>query len=292
MDFASQYLQYFFSGLTLGSIYALIALALVITFNITGIFNLAIGEFVTIGALSAVSLREAGCPTFLAYFLAVALASLIAALMERIAIHPARNASALSLLIITIGVSIALRGTALLIWKTYPYTLPPFVEAAPIRFLGASLVPQSLFILGLALVAVILLFIFFEFTYTGKVVRAAMMNQTAARLVGINPRRLSLFAFTFSGTVAALAGIFITPITMATYDMGFSLGLKGFVAAILGGVTNATGAILGGILLGILEAFAAGTISSGLKDAIAMLVMIAVLLTRPTGILGSVRNDS
>ncbi|MGQ9512590.1 branched-chain amino acid ABC transporter permease [Thermodesulfitimonas sp.] len=292
MGIESQYIQYLLSGLTTGSIYALIALALVVTFNITGIFNLAIGEFVTIGALTAVSLREAGLPAALAYCIAVLVAGLVGALVERATIHPARNASVLSLIIITIAVSIALRGAALLIWKTHPYTLPPFVSAPPLRLLGASLVLQSLFILGLAVVAVSLLFVFFEFTYIGKAVRAAMINRTAARLVGINPGRLSLFAFTFSGVIAALAGIFITPITMATYDMGFMLGLKGFVAAILGGVTNTTGAIIGGILLGVLEAFAAGAVSSGLKDAIAMVVMIAVLLTRPTGILGSTRNSA
>lgn len=290
MGTESQYLQYLLTGLTLGSIYALIALALVVTFNITGIFNLAIGEFVTIGALTAVSLREIGCPNLPAYLLAVMLAGCTGALMERTTIHPARRASILTLIIITIGVSIALRGAALLIWRTHPYTLPPFVNAAPLHFLGAVIVPQSLFVLALAVTAVGLLFAFFDFTYTGKAVRAAMINQTAARLVGINPNRLSLFAFTFSGIIAALAGIFITPITTATYDMGFMLGLKGFVAAILGGVTNATGAIVGGVLLGIIEAFAAGTLSSGLKDAIAMVVMIVVLLTRPAGILGSPRN--
>jgi len=282
----SQYVQYLFSGLTLGSIYALIALALVVTFNITGIFNLAIGEFVTIGALAAVTLRDVGCPNVLAYILAVIVAGLVGTLMERATINPARKASVLTLIIITIGVSIALRGAALLIWGTHPHTLPAFVHAAPLNFLGAVLIPQSLFVLGLAVVAVGLLFTFFDFTFTGKAVRAAMMNRTAAQLVGINPARLSLFAFTFSGVIAALSGIFITPITTATYDMGFMLGLKGFVAAILGGVTNATGAIIGGVLLGVIEAFAAGTLPSGLKDAIAMIVMIVVLLTRPTGILG------
>lgn len=290
MGTESQYIQYLITGLTLGSIYALIALSLVVTFNITGIFNLAIGEFVTIGALTAVTLREVGCPAFWAYPIAVVLAGIIGALMERTTIYPARKASILTLIIITIGAAIALRGAALLIWKTHPYTLPPFTSAAPIHLLGAVVIPQSLFVLGLAVIAVAALFTFFDFTYTGKAVRAAMINRTAAQLVGINPGRLSLFAFSFSGVIAALAGIFITPITMATYDMGFMLGLKGFVAAILGGVTSATGAIVGGVLLGIIESFAAGTVSSGLKDAIAMAVMIIVLLTRPTGIMGSLKN--
>ncbi|MEW6447791.1 MAG: branched-chain amino acid ABC transporter permease [Bacillota bacterium] len=290
MGTESQYIQYLITGLTLGSIYALIALSLVVTFNITGIFNLAIGEFVTIGALTAVTFREAGCPALLAYPVAVILAGVIGGLMERTIIYPARKASVLTLIIITIGAAIAIRGAALLIWRTHPYTLPPFLSAAPIHFLGAVIVPQSLLILGFAVLAVLALFAFFDFTFTGKAVRAAMINRTAAQLVGINPGRLSLFAFSFSGGIAALAGIFITPVTMATYDMGFMLGLKGFVAAILGGVTSATGAIVGGVLLGIIESFAAGTVSSGLKDAIAMAVMIIVLLTRPTGILGSSKN--
>ncbi|MDI6709461.1 MAG: branched-chain amino acid ABC transporter permease [Thermoanaerobacterales bacterium] len=290
MGVDGQFIQYLFSGLTVGSIYALIALALVVTFNITGIFNLAIGEFVTIGVLTAVSLREAGCPDIMAYALAVIIAGVIGAAMERSTVHRARNASVLTLIIITIGVAIALRGAALLIWGTHPYTLHPFIKAAPISVGGATIVPQSLLVLCLAMVAVGILFAFFDLTYAGKAVRAAMVNPTAARLVGINPERLSLLAFSFSGVIAALAGIFIAPITTATYDMGFMLGLKGFVAAILGGVTNVNGAIVGGLLLGIIEAFAAGTLSSGLKDAVAMAVMILVLLTRPTGILGSTRN--
>ncbi len=290
MGIEGQYIQYLFSGLTLGSIYALIALALVVTFNITGIFNLAIGEFLTVGALSAVSLRAIGLPDILAFPLAVLIAAFLAAIMERATIYPARGASVLTLIIITIGVSITLRGAALLIWGTHPYPLPAFVNASPLNLWGAVIVPQSLLILLLAVTAVGLLFAFFELTYVGKAVRAAMINRTAARLVGICPERLSLLAFTFSGVLAALAGIFITPITTATYDMGFMLGLKGFVAAILGGVTNVTGAIVGGLLLGIVEAIAIGTLSSGLKDAVAMIVMIIVLLTRPTGILGSGRN--
>ncbi|MDA8096456.1 MAG: branched-chain amino acid ABC transporter permease [Clostridia bacterium] len=286
MGAEGQYIQYLISGITLGSIYALIALALVVTFNITGIFNLAIGEFVTIGALSAVTLRAAGCPDVPAFVLAVLIAGVIAATMERTTIYPARKASVLTVIIITIGVAIALRGAALLIWGTHPYPLPSFVDIPPLALWGAVIIPQSLFVLALAVVAVALLFAFFDLTYVGKAVRAAMINRNAARLVGINPARLSLLAFVFTGMLAALAGIFVAPITTATYDMGFMLGLKGFVAAILGGVTNVKGAIIGGLLLGIIEAFAIGTLSSGMKDGIAMVVMIIVLLICPTGIMG------
>ncbi|MBE0465925.1 MAG: branched-chain amino acid ABC transporter permease [Candidatus Desulforudis sp.] len=293
MSLESQLLQYLISGLTLGSIYAVIAIGLVVTFNITGIFNLALGEFVTIGALAAISLYAAGLPLIVAFVLAVIVAAVLGALMERTAIHPARNANAtiLTLVIITIGVGIAMRGASLLIWGTHPYTLPPFSAHAPFTVGGATVIPQSFWVLGLGVVCVAVLFAFFEFTYLGKAVRACVMNRTAARLVGVNPNRLSLAAFTVTGALGALAGIFITPITFATFDMGFMLGLKGFVAAILGGVTNVPGAIIGGFLLGILEAFGVGLIGSGLKDAVAMLVMIVVLLVRPSGILGSLHRE-
>jgi branched-chain amino acid transport system permease protein len=290
----SQLLQYLISGLTLGSIYALIAIGLVVTFNITGIFNLALGEFVTLGALVSIALYAAGLPLIAAFALAVLIAAALGAVMERTAIHPARkaNATILTLVIITIGVGIAIRGASLLIWGTHPYILPSFSEHAPFTVGGAVVIPQSLWILGLAVVCVAALFAFFEFTYLGKAVRACVMNRTAARLVGINPQRLSLAAFTATGALGALAGIFIAPITFATYDMGFMLGLKAFVAAILGGVTNVPGAIVGGFLLGILEAFGVGLVGSGLKDAVAMIVMILVMLIRPTGILGAFRREA
>lgn len=293
MSLESQLLQYLISGLTLGSIYALIAIGLVVTFNITGIFNLALGEFVTLGALVSIALYAAGLPLVAAFALAVLFAAALGALMERAAIHPARKADAtiLTLVIITIGVGIAIRGASLLIWGTHPYTLPAFSQHAPFTVGGAVVIPQSFWVLGLAVVCVAALFAFFEFTYLGKAVRACVMNRTAARLVGINPQRLSLAAFAATGALGALAGIFITPITFATYDMGFMLGLKGFVAAILGGVTNVPGAIIGGFLLGILEAFGVGLVGSGLKDAVAMIVMIAVMLVRPTGILGAFRRE-
>jgi len=283
-----QLLQFLFSGLTLGSIYALIALALVTTYNITGILNMAQGEFLALGALTACSLFAAGLPLFASFFLAVLITAAVGALVERLAINPIRNASNITLIIITIGISITLRGLALLIWGTDPYSLPPFTPGGPLQILGAAINIQSIWILGLVVITVSGLFIFMERTYWGKAVRACVINRMAARLMGINPYLLSLMAFTLSGALGAAAGIFITPITLANYDMGFTLGLKGFVAAIIGGINNVGGAIVGGLLLGILEMFGAGLISSGFKDAVALIVLIAVLLIRPEGIMGVV----
>lgn len=287
LNLSEQLLQLLMSGLTLGSIYALIALALVTTFNITGILNLAQGEFAALGALLAASLCAAGLPLAASFVISVVAVAILGGLIERSAIHPARQASGLILIIITLGLSISLRGLALLIWGTDPVLIPAFSKSGPFHIGGAALGSQSLWIFGMLVVTVVGLHAFFELTYFGKVVRACVINQTAARLVGINPALMSLLAFTGSGALGAAAGIFITPVTLATYDMGFMLGIKGFVAAIIGGMNSVAGAVLGGIILGVLEACSAGLISSGLKDALALIVLLAVLLVRPEGLIGA-----
>jgi branched-chain amino acid transport system permease protein len=288
LDLTGQLLQLLFTGFTLGGIYALIALALVTTFNITGVLNMAQGEFLALGALLAASLCAAGASLPLAFVIAVATLALLGGLLERSAIHPARHAPGLILIIITIGLSISLRGLALLIWGTEPASLPAFSGGGPLFVMGAAVNPQSLWILGLVALAVAGLHAFFELTYAGKVFRACEINRTGARLVGINPAALSFLAFAGSGALGAAAGIFIAPVTLATYDMGFLLGVKGCVAAIIGGLNSVGGAVLGGLLLGILEAFGAGLVSSGLKDALSLLVLLGVLLGRPEGLIGAV----
>lgn len=286
MDLSSQLLQLLFSGLTLGSIYSLIALALVTTFNITGVLNLAQGEFVALGALLAASLYAAGLPLAAAFLVSVALVAALGAVIERAAIYPARESSALTLIIITVGLSISLRGLALLVWGTDPVSLPAFSSGGPLLVGGAAVNLQTLWILGMAAVTMVVMYVFFELTYTGKALRACVINRTAALLVGINPSSMSLLAFAGSGAIGAAAGIFITPVTLATYDMGFMLGVKGFVAAAIGGMHNIRGAVLGGFILGILEVYSAGLVSSGLKDAVALVVLLAMLMLRPEGLLG------
>lgn len=288
MDISGQFLQLLLTGLTLGSIYSLIALAVVTTFSITGILNMAQGEFVAIGALLAAGLCAAGMPLGAAFVVSVLAVAALGGLLERAAIHPARRASGLTLVIITIGLSISLRGLALLIWGTEPYALPAFTAGGPLFIGGAAVNLQSLWILGLAIATLAGLYAFFELTYAGKAVKACVVNRTGARLVGINPNTMSFLAFAASGALGAAAGIFIAPLTLATYDMGFMLGVKGFVAAIIGGLNNVGGAVLGGILLGILESYGAGLVSSGLKDALAMMILIIVLLVKPEGLISSI----
>jgi len=281
-----QLVQLLFSGLTLGSIYALMALSLVTTLNITGVVNLAQGEFAALGALLAISMTAEGMPIALSFAASVILVGILGGLLERVSIHPARGASGLTLILITIGLSISLRGMALLIWGTDTYSLPAFSKGGPLSIGGAAVNLQSLWVLGLVAAAVSALYFFLNRTYTGKAVKASVINRTAARLVGISVGTISFWAFAGSGALGAAAGIFIAPITMTTYDMGFMLGIKGFVAASIGGLNSVAGAVLGGLLLGVLEAYGAGLISSGLKDAFSIIVLLGILLFRPEGILG------
>lgn len=278
MSLASQVLQYVLSGLVVGGIYALIGLGFVIVYGVTRVINFAQGEFVMLGALLMVTLAGQGVSVPLAFPLAVVAVCGIGALLEHAAIRPVRRASALTLIIITIGASIALRGGALLVWGTDPFALPPFSAGPPIQLGGAILVRQGIWVLAVALAIFVGLWAFFTRTYLGKAVRACAVNPRAARLMGISVDRMSLLAFALAGGLGAVAGIVIAPITYATYDMGLMLGLKGFVAAVLGGLVSPPGAILGGFLLGILESLAAGLVSSGYKDAVAFLVLILICL--------------
>lgn len=286
MDFSSQLLQYFFSGLTLGGFYALVALGFVIIYNVSGIINFAQGEFVMLGALLMVTFTKAGVPGALAFVLAILAVMVFGGVVERVAIRPAKNASTVTLIIITIGLSIIIRGVALLVWGSDPYPLPPFSKGGPITLAGATIIPQSLWVMVVTLLVVIAMYIFFEWTFWGKAVRACVINKLAASLMGISTEKMSRYSFMFSAGIGALAGIVLTPITSATYDMGLLLGLKGFIAAVLGGLTSAPGAVLGGFILGLTESFGAGLISSGYKDAISFLILLAVLLIKPSGLFG------
>jgi branched-chain amino acid transport system permease protein len=280
----SELTQFLLSGIAAGGIYALVAVGFVSVYNVLGIINFAQGEFAMLGALVASSLVSRGVPLLLAVPLAVAVAALVGALIERGILRPAAGSSDLVRIIITIGVSIVLRGVALTIWSSQSYTLPAFTSGRPLTLFGAALARQDLWVLGVAAVAMLALYVLFERTFFGSALRASVMNRDASRLVGVSPATMSLVAYTLSAALGALAGIVITPIALATYDMGIMLGLKGFVAAVLGGLVSAPGAVVGALLLGVVESFAAGLLSSGYRDALAFALLLAILVARPTGL--------
>nr|WP_106781549.1 branched-chain amino acid ABC transporter permease [Lysinibacillus timonensis] len=284
MEVLSQMLQLLFSGLTLGAIYALIAVGFVVIYNVTGILNFAQGEFAMLGALISISLINMNVPLFIAIILSIIIVAAIGGIFERTAIHTARKSSVTTLIIITIGVSIALRGLAILIWGTQVHTLPPFTDNTPITFLDAVLLPQNIWAVGITIIILILMMYFFNNTFVGKSLTACVVNPFAARLMGINPEKMSLLAVIVSAGIGALAGTVIAPISGATYDMGMMLGIKAFVAAVIGGLTNAPAAIAGAFLIGIIEAFTEGLWSSGLKDVVVFSFLLLILFIKPEGL--------
>jgi branched-chain amino acid transport system permease protein len=287
MDLSSQILQCLLSGISVGATYALIALGFSIIYNATTIVNFAQGEFVMIGGMMAAYLsRTFGLPLIFCFLIAVAVGMTVGILLELLALRQARNATGISLIVITVGASILLRGIAMLVWGKDTYRLPSFSGDEPINIAGATIIPQELWIIGIAVLVVVLLWIFFEKTFYGKAMLAGSINKVAAALVGINVKSSVTFAFAISAALGALAGVIMAPKTMTGYDCGIMLGLKGFEAAILGGFGSSAGAILGGFLLGIIERLTGGFISSAYMDSVGLLVMLMVLYIKPSGLLG------
>jgi branched-chain amino acid transport system permease protein len=273
--------------LVIGSIYGLSGIAFTGIYNVTGVVNFAQGDKAMIGAMLTVSLYAFGMPLILAAMLAIVATGALGALIERITMGPI-GGDIWRGIIVTIGVGIVLRGVAVVIWGTEARGLPAFSGTKPIEFFGATITPQSLWILGITLVLTVGLAFFFQFTLLGKAFRACAVNPFAARLAGVEVRAMSMIAFVISGVLGAVSGIIVTPITLMQYDAGLVLGLKGFVACIIGGFGNPIGAMFGGLLLGVTETFSAGYLSSGYKNAIAFVLLLAFLVFRPEGIFGEI----
>jgi branched-chain amino acid transport system permease protein len=280
-------LQYLFSGITNGAIYAVIAVGFSMLYNSTELINFAHGEFVMLGGLGIVTLWGGFLlPLPIAFAVTVVAVSCIGFLLKRTAIRKVSRSQPIVLVIITVGASIFLRGIGMLIWGKDAYGVPSFYRHPPLDVLGAKLMPQSILILAIVLIVVFGLHLFYRKTLTGKAMQACAINEKAAWLSGIPSDRMVLLAFFLSAGIGAIAGVIIAPITMCSYDMGTLLGLKGFCAAMIGGLGSLWGSLVGGFLLGISEALGVGYVSSSLKDAIAFLVLLLILYIRPTGILG------
>jgi branched-chain amino acid transport system permease protein len=281
------FLQYLLSGITSGSIYAIVAIGFNIIYNTTGIINFAQGEFLMLGGMIAVSLSSC-MPLPVAILAAVVITSLAGAMIDFVFIRRLKKPSVLNMIIITIGLSIMIREIALHIWDEKVRSLPYFTgsEVTSINILGAYISPQVLWVLGVCGIIVIFLGVFFKFTLTGRSMRACAANITAARLCGINAKNMVTISFLLSAAIGALAGCVISPITQTQYDSGASLAIKGFTVAILGGLGNSTGAVIGGIMIGLLEAFSISILPMAYKDAIAIAILLIILFVRPGGLLG------
>ncbi len=288
------YLGYYLAnGVVIGSIYALIALGFNVIYSTTGVINFAQGEFVMIGGLTAASLNEVlkHVPVIASAHLALPLAALagiiaaavVGALCYTLGLRPAKGASPVTYIIITIALSIVLKSMASFVWGTEPYMLDKITDGG-VR-IGAGIIDvHSLLVLPVAAACMGLLVIVFRRTRIGLNMRACSESKDGARLCGISVERSSTAAFALSAALAGVGGVMITPILSMQFDGGMLHGLKGFSAAIVGGLGNPVGCVVGGLLVGVIEQFIC-YFSSGYKDILALLIVVVILLLRPRGLL-------
>lgn len=293
MDRADLILQYLLSGITKGSIYAVVAIGFNLIYSATGVLNFAQGEFVMLGGMVAVTLSHF-VPLPVAVAGAVLFVALFGCLLEVSLFRKLRRHSILHMIIITIGLSILIQEVALHVWDEKVRSLPYFTgnEISSIRLLGAAISPQVVWVLGTVAVGVILLHAFLKFTLYGRAMRACSSNSEAAMLAGINLANTRTAAFGLSAALGALAGCVISPITMTHYEMGSGLAIKGFAAAILGGLGNPMAAVAGGLLVGVIESFSVSQMPGAYNDVAAFVVLLFALFVRPHGLFGSPTGES
>jgi branched-chain amino acid transport system permease protein len=282
------FFQYLFAGITYGSIYAIVAIGFNIIYNTTGIINFAQGEFVMLGGMISISLLQY-MPMGVAIAAAVLVTMLIGAVIEMVFIRWLDSPSVLRMIIITIGISILLRESALHIWGESIRSLPYFYgnEITTFSLGSVHISPQVVWVILACSVMMAGLSLFFKSTPIGREMRACAANRTAALLCGINTRNMVTLSFMLSAGIGALAGCVMSPITYTQYDSGTSLAIKGFTVAILGGLGNSMAAVAAGLLLGIIEAFSVSVVPLAFQDAISIAILLLILFVKPHGIFGS-----
>ncbi len=302
------FLQQIINGLVQGSIYALVALGYTMVYGIMGLINFAHGEVVMIGTLVTITVAgtmiKAGMPVVLAGFAGLSASVLVCMALgwglERIAYRPLRNAPRLTPLITAIGMSIVLQNLAMMIWGRNYMTFPPLLPKMDFEVAGANFTAVQLIIVLVSSLTMGGLLLLVYRTKLGMAMRATSQNPAVASLMGVNINRVIAAAFVIGSALGALAGVMVgTYYEIAHYQMGFMLGLKAFTAAVLGGIGNLAGAMLGGVLLGIIEALGAGYIGdltggflgSHYQDIFAFVVLIIVLMFKPSGLFGEKTGD-
>jgi branched-chain amino acid transport system permease protein len=282
------FLQYFISGLTYGSIYAAVAIGFNIIYNATGIINFAQGEFAMLGGMIA-SVLSSSMPLALAVAIAVLASAAVGVIVERLLLRRIARFGVLKMIIATVGISIVLRETALLLWGESVKTVPFFTgnEVSSVSLLGAHFSPQVFWILGTIALIAAALSVFFKLTMTGKAMRACSANREGSSLCGISPGRMVALAFGMSAAIGALGGCVVAPLTQTHYAVGAPLAIKGFTVAAFGGLGNSVAAIAAGMLLGMLESFSIVLVPEAYKDVVTIAVLLTVLVAKPTGLFSS-----
>ncbi len=280
-------LQLLFTGLGIGSIYALVALGFVLIYRATNVVNFAQGDFAMLGAFSMVVLCiDLGLPYWLGILITLVAMLLFGALFNFAVYYPLRNRGFQPVIISTIGASILLENGVLAAYGPRPQTLPSFFSSPGFSIGPIFFDSQYLLILGVTMVMVTIQYLFFERTLLGKKMQATSQDKEMASLLGIPVATMTMLTFIYSSALGGLAGILVAPILFVSVGMGSSIALKAFAASIIGGFGNVTGAIVGGLALGVVETFGAAYISVPYKDAFAFIVLVVFLLFRPQGLFG------
>ena len=276
--------QQLLNGLTMGSIYALLAIGITMIYKAMGMLNFAHGDTIMVSSFACLTMCNAGVPLYVAIPVTVLFGAAVGLSLERFIYRRLEFGSFVNLLIATVGVSFVLRNSSIAIWGAEPQLFPNLFSQTPIKLGSFYLMPHSIFIICISMVIVVLLQLFFYKTMTGKSMRAAATDSEGASMMGINVGRTRFLTFGISAAFAAVAGILLAPMFYVSVDMGVMVGLKAFSAAILGGFGNIMGALFGGLILGIIEAMGATYISTAYKDVISFLVLFLVLYFKPTGL--------
>jgi branched-chain amino acid transport system permease protein len=285
----TDFLQLTVAGLSQGTVYALLAIGLIAVYTVRNVINIAQGDYATLAGFGAIWLTVAGMPLLLSILVAILSVTLVSILVERLIVARVKNMTVLVSLIVTLGVSILLEATMLVIWGPEALRLPA-LPGENMVLGGVSIRSQELWMVGALVVVGGGIVLFYEKSRWGKALRACAEQPVAARIVGISPVMASVIAFAIAGLVGAVAGVVYSPIYLTIWSGGLLLGLKGFVAAVLGGLTSFRAAIVGALLLGMLESYVAAYLASGFRDAVAFFILIAVLVFRPEGLVLKRRN--
>lgn len=283
----SDILQVIVGGLAIGCVYALVALGFTIISNALHLINFAQGDMYMLGAVFGLTFfTQVRMPYFVSLVTAALVTALVGVCIERTIFRPLRNSPPLNMVIATIGISITIRAVALLIWGSQAMSFPAVFGSVPVKIGSIRIMPDYLWILGIAVAAMVALQFFFKKTLTGKAMNATAQNRNAASMMGINIFRSDSLAAAISAGLGGIGGVLVGPVFFVETTMGASAALKGFAAAVLGGFGSVPGAIVGGVVLGLAENLSATFISSTYRDAVAFVILIGVLIFRPNGILG------
>lgn len=279
-------LQYFVNGITQGSLYALVALGYTMVYGIIRLVNFAHGDFLMIGAMCGYYALHLNLPMPAAIAVAMLSSGIVAVIVERIIYRPIRGAGRIPALITAIGASLFFEYGGQIVFGAEPKTIPSFVQEKIYNFGEITISNIQLYIFAITMMVLFFLWWLTHFTKIGKAMRATSFNLNAAELMGINTNKIISFTFFLGASLAGLAGMLMSYTMSADPLMGVNLGIKAFVAAVVGGIGVIPGAALGGFILGIAENLVAGLYKSSYRDAVSFLILIIILLVKPAGILG------